>query len=216
MPGCISLHPFRNAPVTHIGALLCMLPKKRRKPQPGGAGLSRNCSLGRVNPSWISVMAPMGALFQAVAAGDAGILVGDHAHAAVDFQNFLRARVDANAATDAIIRADKRLDMVFHPSRISYRPLRGALSCSARYHLRRHCKEGSMKLPFVDGERSPSAGGQRVAHTIAHPRGAVVGQISKYGEVVAPPTCRECACSRNPCARSRAWGGWGRSPSRRR
>ena len=50
-----------------------------------------------------------GALLDAVAARDAGVLVHDLSDAAAHFEHFLRAGIDADAATDALIGFDNRV-----------------------------------------------------------------------------------------------------------
>ena len=50
-----------------------------------------------------------GALLDAVAARDAGVLVHDLSDAADHFEHFLRAGIDADAATDALIGFDNRV-----------------------------------------------------------------------------------------------------------
>ena len=49
------------------------------------------------------------ALLDAVAARDAGVLVHDLSDAANHFEHFLRAGIDADAATDALIGFDNRV-----------------------------------------------------------------------------------------------------------
>ena len=62
------------------------------------------------------------ALLDAIAAGDAGFLVHDLDGAADDLEDFLRAGVNADAATDALISFDNRMGHDRSPSRLTNPP----------------------------------------------------------------------------------------------
>ena len=66
-----------------------------------------------------------GAFLDAVAAGDAAVLVDDLGGAVDDLENLLRASIDANAATDAVVSFN---DWMRHRFPLSQKTPRGATS----------------------------------------------------------------------------------------